>query len=66
MARVTPKKHMRFPFKELNCPICGKTFFPAAFHVYTQSEKVFCGWNCLREYRRRKEELRTSRKGLKK
>ena len=66
MARVKPKSVITFTFREWTCPICGKIFIPATFHVYREGDEVFCGWNCLREYRRRKEERKTLRKGLKK
>lgn len=43
-------------FRELTCPICKRTFIKAPEHVFVQDGKTFCRWNCLCEYRHRKEE----------
>lgn len=33
---------------ESRCPKCGKTFFPAPYHVYTDSRKRrYCCWTCF-------------------
>ncbi|MBR6558460.1 MAG: hypothetical protein IKT70_05550 [Clostridia bacterium] len=46
---------------EKKCPVCGKTFVPAVFHVYYRGEDVMCSWSCLNEYGRRKETFRRRR-----
>lgn len=41
------------------CPICGKSFVPAPYHIYKASikgrVKNLCGWNCLRKLERERE-----------
>lgn len=37
------------------CPVCGKKFMPAPYHVYVEDSRTFCTWSCLCEYRRNKE-----------
>jgi len=39
---------------ERKCPVCGKIFVPAPFHVFVEDHKTFCKWSCLCEYRRKK------------
>lgn len=34
------------PFVVHKCPICGKSFIPAAMHIYRKNGNAFCGWNC--------------------
>lgn len=40
---------------EKECPVCGRTFVPAPFHVYVEDNKYFCKWTCLTRYRRDRE-----------
>lgn len=41
------------------CPICGKTFVPAAYHAYhaygAQRQKRVCSYTCMIEAERRNE-----------
>ena len=43
------------------CPVCGKEFMPAPYHVYAEDGRTFCKWSCLCEYRRRKETKKQER-----
>ena len=44
------------------CPVCGKSFIPAPYHVYKHVFKKYkepqlvCTWSCLCEARRNEEE----------
>lgn len=29
------------------CPVCGKTFCPAPYHVYEDEHGVYCSWTCF-------------------
>lgn len=44
------------PILELVCPVCGKTFIPAALHVYKARihgiEKKVCTWGCQMKHER--------------
>ena len=46
---------------EKKCPVCGKIFVPAPFHVYFRGDDVMCSWGCLNEYLRRKDKTRLRR-----
>lgn len=41
------------------CPVCGKEFIPAPFHVYkvyTKGQyKLACSWNCVRKWEKKKK-----------
>lgn len=48
-------KHVKSPYKNeagnvVTCPVCGKKFVPAPYHVYHeaggQSKKRVCSYNC--------------------
>lgn len=54
------RKKESYPFPEVICPICGKTFIPGVGHVYKdkrtyQSGKRVCSYKCMRESERMKE-----------
>ena len=46
-------------FKSVKCPICGKSFVPAPYHVYKMfikgSYRYLCSWSCYRKAEREKE-----------
>ena len=42
--------------RELKCPVCGKIFIPAAYHIYRHGNKIYCGWNCYESARKEREE----------
>ena len=46
------------------CPVCGKRFIPAAFHIYKAGGTFVCSWGCQRkvEKEREKRELERRRK----
>ena len=46
---------------ERKCPVCGKIFVPAPFHVYKDGVMWFCKWTCLCEYRRNMEAYKEKR-----
>lgn len=53
------KKIEIFAFCEATCPVCGKTFVPAAQHVYMDKRsrgKKVCSWHCVCESQRLKED----------
>lgn len=31
------------------CPVCGKKFIPAAYHVYRVNKRLVCTWGCQRK-----------------
>lgn len=33
---------------EYVCPVCGKSFVPAPYHVYQEQGKPYCSWSCYR------------------
>lgn len=41
------------------CPVCGKQFEPAPYHVYKiyvkYSHKLVCSWHCVREWEKKKK-----------
>ena len=40
--------------EERTCPICGKVFIPAPFHVYKDGHgKYYCTWGCFNKYKPR-------------
>ena len=47
-----------FDLEVRTCPICGKTFVPAAMHMYRKKHVLFCSWTCYR-----KDESQHSRRG---
>lgn len=44
------------------CPVCGKSFIPAPYHVYKvlmhRSNKLVCSWACKVAYDKEREEYR--------
>ena len=32
------------------CPICGKKFVPAPFHIYRAKARLVCSWACVRKF----------------
>lgn len=45
---------MSVDWVEKECPICGKTFIPAPFHVYkTGQGEPICSYHCLLAYQRK-------------
>lgn len=57
---------MDYPFKELVCYVCGKTFVPAPFHIYNEERKgklnYICGYNCNCEFNRKNPKKRRGEK----
>lgn len=53
-------KDERYSYVERKCPICGKVFIPAAYHVYRKGERgpLVCSWGCQRAYEKEREEYR--------
>ena len=47
---------MDYPFREINCELCGKKFIPAVEHIFKETRKGkpiwFCGYNCQCNYDR--------------
>lgn len=41
---------------ERKCPVCGKTFIPAPYHIYRYESKIYCGWNCHVSARKEREQ----------
>lgn len=37
------------------CPICGKTFVPAAQHIYRVNGRLVCTWGCQRKVEKEKK-----------
>lgn len=49
------KKEARNWMVKHKCPVCGKTFFPAPYHVYKDHrnpDRIVCTWHCVRESER--------------
>lgn len=47
-----------YEFTEIHdhtCPVCGRNFIPAPFHLFRVSEKRVCSWHC---------QLRGEREGI--
>ena len=40
--------------REQKCPICGKMFIVAPFHIYKVNNRTVCSWKCVRTYEKRK------------
>lgn len=36
--------------RERKCPICGKTFIVAPFHIYRAKDRLVCSWGCVCKY----------------
>ncbi len=54
---------MAYGFREMICPICGKSFIPGAQHIY-KSEidgKLVCTWSCMLESERKNKKLKCKR-----
>lgn len=52
-------------FIERKCPVCGKVFFPAPYHVYKVNDKLACSYSCVVLYRKMiqdKAKFRNSRR----
>lgn len=56
---------MDYPFIELTCYVCGKTFIPAIEHIFheTRNGKKYyiCGYNCNCEFNRKRPKVKGSR-----
>ena len=56
---------MEYPFKELVCEVCGKTFIPAVEHIFNEvrNGKVhhICGYNCNCAFNRKFPKVKGSR-----
>lgn len=39
--------------RERKCPICGKIFLAAPFHIYKAKNKLVCSWGCVRKYEKK-------------
>lgn len=52
--------------EERKCPICGKTFIPAPYHIYRRGSKWFCIWSCMLKYDREQEEKNKEKQRRKK
>lgn len=54
-----------YPFKELVCDVCGKTFIPAVEHIFNEVRcgKTYhiCGYNCNCEFNRKKPKSKGGR-----
>lgn len=52
-------------FKNVICPICGKSFIPAAEHVYKRviknARRYICSYHCTLEYDKNKIDRRHAR-----
>lgn len=47
--------------REIICPVCGKTFIPAPYHVYRVKNRsgnrvLACSWGCVIRREREEEE----------
>lgn len=40
--------------RERKCPICGKNFIAAPFHIYRANSRLVCSWGCVRTYEKKK------------
>lgn len=57
-------KHVKSPYKNeagnvVTCPVCGKSYAPAPFHVYHEpgyKSKRVCSYTCMLTAERRHEE----------
>lgn len=59
--RKAKKEKMPQVLAEATCPVCEKTFFPAAQHVYRDKRspyKKVCSWGCVCASERLKEKAR--------
>lgn len=41
--------------KEARCPVCGRIFVPAPYHVYKSKDAYFCRYNCYNKFLTEKE-----------
>lgn len=44
-----------YSLRPIQCPICGKIFSPAPYHVYEDNEKLFCTWTCYLRFMETKQ-----------
>ena len=57
--------------REATCPICNKTFLPAAYHAYKdyKKQRLVCSWHCALESERQalanKKYISRDEKGVK-
>ena len=54
---------LAYGFREMICPICGKSFIPGAQHIY-KSEidgKLVCTWSCMLESEKKNKKLKSKR-----
>ena len=41
------------------CPICGKKYYPAAYHIYHDTKKrLVCSWGCMRKSEKERKDTR--------
>lgn len=56
---------MQFPFKEIICDMCGRTFIPAVSHIYKETRKGkihwFCKYSCQCAFNRKYPKVKGSR-----
>ncbi len=48
-------------FMDHRCPVCGKNFIPAPFHLYVHNKVKLCSWTCMLKAERAAEELEEKR-----
>jgi ribosome-binding protein aMBF1 (putative translation factor) len=41
---------------EKKCPICGKPFIAAPFHIYKANARLVCSWSCMLKFERETEQ----------
>ena len=54
-----------YPFKELVCCVCGRTFVPACEHIFHETRKGkvhhICGYGCNCEFNRKNPRVKGGR-----
>lgn len=57
---------MEYPFRELECCVCGRTFIPAPFHIFNETRKgkiyYICRYNCNCEFNRKHPKVKGGRR----
>lgn len=41
------------------CNKCGKTFYPAPYHIYCERGKYYCSWTCYNHRKDKTTEVKT-------
>lgn len=54
-------QHVHRTLYEAKCKKCGKIFIPAALHIYTDKNKIYCSWTCYL-HRKDKEEKKDDKR----